>query len=220
MPGTDRHLDLDGTILLLGTAPDAIGRQLTGEEFSLDQVGPLRNDVSTDEITPLPTLLNFDETLARHAHTGLTVNGERPVKAGAIAKAGVSVIVAGRRYGKGSSREHSPFAERAAGVRLVIAESFERIHRCNLVGMGVLPLQFLDGQTRKSLGLDGTEAVDIIGLNGTVDVGQRITVRFEHPSRGTVAADVKCRLETAREIGWYKAGGVMPFVLDQVAQAS
>ncbi|MDG1368316.1 MAG: hypothetical protein P8P85_14770, partial [Acidimicrobiales bacterium] len=137
MPGTDRPVNLDGTMLLLGTAPDAIARQLTGEQLSLDQVGPLRNDVSTDEITPLPTLLNFDESLARYAHTGLTVNGECPIKAGALAQAGVSVIVAGRRYGKGSSREHSPFAEQAAGVRLVIAESFERIYRQNCDNLGL-----------------------------------------------------------------------------------
>lgn len=137
MPGTDDNLQLDGTILLLGTAPDAISLQLAGEQLSLDQVGPLRDDISTDEITPLPTLLTFDETLARHAHTGLTVNGERPVGTGGLAAAGVSVIVAGRRYGKGSSREHSPFAERAAGVRLVIAESFERIYRQNCDNLGL-----------------------------------------------------------------------------------
>jgi len=137
MPGTDGHLDLDGAVLLLGTAPDAIGRQLAGEHLAVDEVGPLRNDVSTDEITPLPTLLNFDETLAQHVHTGLTVNGERPVVTGALAAAGISVIVAGRRYGKGSSREHSPFAEQAAGVRLVIAESFERIYRQNCDNLGL-----------------------------------------------------------------------------------
>jgi 3-isopropylmalate/(R)-2-methylmalate dehydratase large subunit len=137
MPGTDGHLNLDGAILLLGTAPDAISLQLAGKQLSLDQVGPLRDDVSTDEITPLPTLLNFDETLAQHAHTGLTIDGKRPIGTGAIAEAGIAVIVAGRRYGKGSSREHSPFAEQAAGVRLVIAESFERIYRQNCDNLGL-----------------------------------------------------------------------------------
>lgn len=137
MPGTEGKLQLHGAILLLGTAPGAIARQLAGEQLSLEEAGPLRDDVSTDEITPLPTLLTFDETLARHAHTGLTVNGERPVSTGRLATAGVSVIVAGRRYGKGSSREHSPFAERAAGVRLIIAESFERIYRQNCDNLGL-----------------------------------------------------------------------------------
>lgn len=137
MPGTDGHLNLDGAILLLGTAPDAITLQLAGKQLALDQVGPLRDDVSTDEITPLPTLLTFDETLAQHAHTGLTIDGKRPIGTGAIAEAGIAVIVAGRRYGKGSSREHSPFAEQAAGVRLVIAESFERIYRQNCDNLGL-----------------------------------------------------------------------------------
>ena len=128
---------LTGQILILGTAPDAIARQLAGEALSLQQAGPLRSDVSTDEITPLPVMMNYDERLARFAHTGLTIDGARPVGEGALADAGVQVIVAGRRYGKGSSREHSPFAEQSAGVRLVIAESFERIYRQNCDNLGI-----------------------------------------------------------------------------------
>ena len=127
----------DGQILILGAAPGAITRQLAGEVLTLEQAGPLRSDVSTDEITPLPVMLVFDERLARFAHTGLTIDGERPVAEGALADAGVSVIVAGKRYGKGSSREHSPFAEQCAGVRLVIAESFERIYRQNCDNLGI-----------------------------------------------------------------------------------
>jgi len=130
-------MKFDGRILILGTASGAVARQLAGEDLSLAEAGPLRTDVSTDEITPLPVMLNFDEKLARYAHTGLAIEGERPVAENALVEAGVSVIVAGRRYGKGSSREHSPFAELSAGVRLVIAESFERIYRQNCDNLGI-----------------------------------------------------------------------------------
>lgn len=130
-------MKLDGRILILGTAPQAVARQLAGEDLSLAEAGPLRTDVSTDEITPLPVMLNFDERLARFAHTGLTIDGEKPVAEGALADAGIEVIVSGRRYGKGSSREHSPFAEQSAGIRLVIAESFERIYRQNCDNLGI-----------------------------------------------------------------------------------
>ncbi|WP_108259266.1 aconitase family protein [Mangrovicoccus ximenensis] len=124
-------------MLILGTAPGAIARQLSGEALSLAEAGPLRSDISTDEITPIPTLLNFDATLARYAHTGTVINGERPFGEDVLARAGVSVLVGGRRYGKGSSREHSPLAEKSAGIRLVIAESFERIYRQNCDNLGL-----------------------------------------------------------------------------------
>ena len=127
----------DGRILILGTAENAVTRQLAGEALTLDEAGPLRTDISTDEITPLPALVHFDGRLARHAHTGTTIHGERPIGENALADAGIEVLVAGRRYGKGSSREHSPFAERAAGIRLVIAESFERIYRQNCDNLGL-----------------------------------------------------------------------------------
>ncbi len=127
----------DGRVLILGTTSGAVARQLAGEEISLDEAGILRTDVSTDEITPLQVMLNYDEKLARFAHTGLVINGERPVAENALVEAGISVIVAGRRYGKGSSREHSPFAELSAGVKLVIAESFERIYRQNCDNLGI-----------------------------------------------------------------------------------
>jgi len=130
-------MNFDGRILILGTAPGAVARQLAGEDIPLDEAGPLRTDVSTDEITPLPVMLNFDQTLARYAHTGLSIDGERPVAENALVEAGIAVIVAGRRYGKGSSREHSPFAEQCAGIRLVIAESFERIYRQNCDNLGI-----------------------------------------------------------------------------------
>ncbi|WP_185968571.1 aconitase family protein [Paracoccus sp. M683] len=130
-------MKFDGRILILGTAPQAVQRQLAGEDLSLTDAGDLRGDISTDEITPLQIMLNYDSRLARFAHTGLTINGEKPLGENAIADGSFSVLVAGRRYGKGSSREHSPLAEYSAGIRLVIAEGFERIYRQNCDNIGL-----------------------------------------------------------------------------------
>lgn len=130
-------MKFDGRILILGTAAGAVRRQLAGEDLTLAEAGALRSDISTDEITPLQIMLNYDSRLARHAHTGLTIDGEKPLGENAIADGGFSVLVGGRRYGKGSSREHSPLAEYSAGIRLVIAESFERIYRQNCDNIGL-----------------------------------------------------------------------------------
>jgi len=131
-------MKLDGRILILGTAPDAVTRQLAGEDLGLAEAGALRNDVSTDEITPLPCMLVFDERLRQFAHTGTIVDGGKPFAEGVLANSDFTVIVGGKRYGKGSSREHSPVAELAAGIKLVIAESFERIYRQNCDNIGLL----------------------------------------------------------------------------------
>jgi 3-isopropylmalate/(R)-2-methylmalate dehydratase large subunit len=124
-------------LLFLAADPRRVREQLAGERLSREAVGELRDDVSTDEITPLPAMVHFDATLGRHAHTGFTAGGERPIGRDALRESGVEVLVAGRRYGKGSSREHSPLAELSAGVRLVIAESFERIYRQNADNLGL-----------------------------------------------------------------------------------
>ena len=130
-------MKFEGRILILGEGPGAVAAQLSGRDMSLAEAGPLRCDVSTDEITPLPILLNYDDRLARYAHTGTMVSGEKVIGENAIVEGGFGVIVAGARYGKGSSREHSPLAERSAGIRLVIAESFERIYRQNCDNLGI-----------------------------------------------------------------------------------
>lgn len=130
-------MKFDGRILIIGTNPGAVTAQLKGKDLTRDEAGPLRNDISTDEITPLHILLNYDERLARYAHIGTMVGDEKPIGENAIAEGGFSVIVAGTRYGKGSSREHSPLAEKSAGIRLVIAESFERIYRQNCDNLGI-----------------------------------------------------------------------------------
>lgn len=132
-----RTLELPGRILLLAQDPAVIDAQLTGRDVATAQAGPLRDDVSTDEITPTATCLYFDERLGRYLYTGLTVGDRRPIGIDAVRQGGFSVVVAGKRYGKGSSREHSPTAELAAGMRLVIAESFERIYRQNADNLGL-----------------------------------------------------------------------------------
>jgi 3-isopropylmalate/(R)-2-methylmalate dehydratase large subunit len=137
MPDADTHLALPGRILFLTTSAGLLEAQLAGRDLTLDGAGPLRDDVSTDEITPVHILSHYDERLARFPYTGFTVEGRQPIGAGTIRRAGFSVTVAGSRYGKGSSREHSPAAEKLAGIRLVIAESFERIYRQNADNIGL-----------------------------------------------------------------------------------
>ena len=123
--------------LYLSQNPAWIDAQLAGTRLTLDQAQPLRNDVSTDEITPVAILSHYDTRLGDFAHTGLRCEGRNPVARGQLRAAGFEVLVAGRRYGKGSSREHSPTAEQLAGIRLVFAQSFERIYRQNADNIGL-----------------------------------------------------------------------------------
>ena len=125
---------LDGRILILGIAPGAVERQLSGQELTLDEAGPLRDNISTDEITPLPSLLHYGQELARESHTGTRIGNHTPLTQGVLDNSRFSVLVAGSRYGKGSSREHAPLSEYLAGVRLIIAKSFERIYRQGACG--------------------------------------------------------------------------------------
>ena len=124
-------------ILYLSQNPNAIQAQLQGQCLTRAQAGSLRDDVSTDEITPVAILSHYDERLGDFAHTGLQCQDQQPIARGQLRASGVEVLVAGQRYGKGSSREHSPTAERWAGIRLVFAESFERIYRQNADNIGL-----------------------------------------------------------------------------------
>lgn len=124
-------------VLFLSEDPSLVARQLAGENLDRAQAGALRHDVSTDEITPVAIMSHYDARLARFTYTGLKCGDQLPLAAGALQAGGFAVTVAGRRYGKGSSREHSPAAERMAGIRLVIAESFERIYRQNADNIGL-----------------------------------------------------------------------------------
>jgi aconitate hydratase len=102
------------------------------------------------------------------------------------------------------------------GVKAVVAASFERIHRSNLVGMGVLPLQFPDGTTAQSLKLDGSEVFSIVGLSETIKPGQTVTLEIEGKSRQKRSVPVKVRIDTPIEIDYYRHGGILPFVLRQL----
>jgi 3-isopropylmalate/(R)-2-methylmalate dehydratase large subunit len=128
----------DWKILYLSQDPALIRRQLAGAPLTREQAWPLRDDVSTDEITPVHIMSHYDDTLGDFAHTGLRCGLDNPIARKSLRQAGFQVLVAGRRYGKGSSREHSPTAEKMAGVQLVIAESFERIYRQNADNIGLL----------------------------------------------------------------------------------
>ncbi len=114
-----------------------VEQQLRGVRLTRAQAGKLRDDVSTDEITPVAILSHYDERLGEFAQTGLKCGDQTPIARRALREAGFSTLVAGRRYGKGSSREHSPTAEKLAGIQLVFAESFERIYRQNADNIGL-----------------------------------------------------------------------------------
>jgi aconitate hydratase len=126
------------------------------------------------------------------------------------------IILAGHEYGTGSSRDWAAKGTRLLGVKAVIAASFERIHRSNLVGMGVLPLQFLEGTTAQSLGLDGSEKFSITGLSDSIKAGQQVTLEIESTNRQKRALPVKLRIDTPIEIDYYRHGGILPFVLRQL----
>jgi len=126
------------------------------------------------------------------------------------------VILAGHEYGTGSSRDWAAKGTRLLGVKAVIAASFERIHRSNLVGMGVLPLQFLEGTSAQSLGLDGSEKFSITGLSGSIKPGQQVTLEIERTNGEKRALPVNLRIDTPIEIDYYRHGGILPFVLRQL----
>jgi aconitate hydratase A / 2-methylisocitrate dehydratase len=120
------------------------------------------------------------------------------------------VILAGKEYGSGSSRDWAAKGTALLGVRAVIAESYERIHRSNLIGMGVLPLQYPEGQSADSLGLAGTETFDVTGIEALNESGVPRTVQV---SAGDVRFDATVRIDTPGEAEYYRHGGIMQFVL-------
>jgi aconitate hydratase len=125
------------------------------------------------------------------------------------------VILAGHEYGSGSSRDWAAKGTRLLGVKAVVAASFERIHRSNLVGMGVLPMQFAEGTTAQSLGLDGSEIFSILGLSNSIKPGQQVTLEIESKGQRR-SVPVKLRIDTPIEIDYYRHGGILPFVLRQL----
>ncbi|RPI42445.1 MAG: aconitate hydratase, partial [Betaproteobacteria bacterium] len=126
------------------------------------------------------------------------------------------VVIAGKEYGCGSSRDWAAKGPAALGVRAIIAESFERIHRSNLCGMGVVPLELPPGVNAKTLDLDGTETIDIAGLSPEMAPRATIDCTIHRADGSTEALQLRSRLDTRREIAWYRSGGILNYVFDQL----
>jgi aconitate hydratase len=128
------------------------------------------------------------------------------------------MIIAGKEYGSGSSRDWAAKGVLLLGVRAVIAESFERIHRTNLVGMGVLPLQFRGDETAASLGLTGRETFSVEGIRASLNGGGRTaTVHARADDGKETKFTVDVRVDTPQEVEYYRYGGILPYVLQQLA---
>ncbi|HUF66976.1 MAG TPA: aconitase family protein, partial [Gemmatimonadaceae bacterium] len=126
------------------------------------------------------------------------------------------IIIAGKEYGTGSSRDWAAKGTLLLGVRAVIAESFERIHRSNLVGMGVLPLEFVDGQTRDTLELTGFETYQLVGVNEGMTPRALLAVRVRSPDGAEREFQARSRVDTPEELNYYRHGGILPYVLRQL----
>jgi aconitate hydratase len=129
-----------------------------------------------------------------------------------------TIVVGGREYGTGSSRDWAAKGTLLLGVKAVIVESFERIHRSNLVGMGVLPMQFMPGETRKTLELKGDETFDILDLDGELEPKQLLPAVVHYPDGKQREIQLQSRLDTLVEVEYYRAGGVLTYVLNRIAQ--
>jgi aconitate hydratase len=133
------------------------------------------------------------------------------------------IVLAGKEYGSGSSRDWAAKGPKLLGIRAVIAESYERIHRSNLVGMGILPLQFETGRTAESLGLTGLEFYTVEtpseGLSARLAAGRRLTVTAESPDGAAKQFKAVIRIDTPQEVLYFENGGILPYVLRQLLRA-
>jgi len=128
------------------------------------------------------------------------------------------IVIAGKEYGTGSSRDWAAKGTRLLGIKAAIAESFERIHRSNLIGMGVLPLQFMPGENVKSLGLTGFETYEITGISNGLSVGKELTVKAKSDDGRIKEFKVTCRIANPAELDYYRHGGILEYVLRQLLQ--
>ena len=130
------------------------------------------------------------------------------------------IVIAGKEYGSGSSRDWAAKGPRLLGVRAVIAQSYERIHRSNLVGMGILPLQFLTGETPERIGLSGKESFDLVGLAGILTEGfpqgRELEVKATKSDGSTIRFKATVRIDTPQELQYYRHGGILEYVLRQL----
>jgi aconitate hydratase len=130
-----------------------------------------------------------------------------------------TVVIAGKEYGTGSSRDWAAKGPKLLGVRAVITESFERIHRSNLIGMGIAPFVFADGKTRKDYSFTGREAIDIPGLSGTLSPRMKVTATIAYPDGRTQAMPLTLMILTADEVAYFTNGGILPYVLRNLLAA-
>jgi len=123
------------------------------------------------------------------------------------------LVIAGKEYGSGSSRDWAAKGPRLLGVEAVLAQSYERIHRSNLIGMGILPLQFLKGENRETLDLTGLESYHLLGLEDGLQPGQELTLQVSAPDGAFKTFSVLCRVDTPNEVTYYRHGGILHYVL-------
>jgi aconitate hydratase len=169
----------------------------------------LRNEMTPDLEGPYTRVFPEDRVTSIFEAAEIYANRAQPL-----------VVVGGRNYGCGSSRDWAAKGPRLLGVSAVIAESFERIHRSNLAGMGVLPLQFPAGVTRRSLGLDGSEIYDLEGVEGAIEPRTSATLRITRADGSQTSISLTCRLDSAEEIAYFRAGGLLPMMCDQLVSAA
>jgi aconitate hydratase len=130
------------------------------------------------------------------------------------------VVIGGKEYGSGSSRDWAAKGVNLLGVKAVIVESFERIHRSNLVGMGVLPLTFQDGENRQSLKLDGSETLDIEGVAAGITPGMDVACTIHRADGASEQITLTCRIDTLDEVDYFRHGGILHYVLRQLLAAT
>ena len=129
-------------------------------------------------------------------------------------------MIGGDAYGTGSSRDWAAKGTKLLGVRAIIAEGLERIHRSNLIGMGVLPLQFPDGMTRQTLKLNGTESFDLTGLAGGITARMAVPCRITRADGSVTEVELRCRLDTDVEVEYYRHGGMLHYCLREALEGA
>ena len=164
----------------------------------------IRNQIAPDTEGGFTTYLPDDQVMSIYDAAMKYQDDETPL-----------IVIAGKEYGSGSSRDWAAKGTRLLGIQAVICESFERIHRSNLVGMGVLPLNFVEGDSPDSLGLDGTETFDIEGLKDGTEKRVKVTATRDDGKKTTF--DARVRLDTPKEVEYYRHGGILHYVLRQMA---
>ena len=123
------------------------------------------------------------------------------------------MVIGGKEYGTGSSRDWAAKGTKLLGIKAVIAESFERIHRSNLIGMGILPLQFMEGVDRKKLKLTGSELISVLKIENGINPSDKIEIEIKYQSGDIKKIKTLCRIDTQNELEYYKNGGILQFVL-------